>query len=141
MRAAQLDAPVVTTIKRDLWRKLLGNVSLNPVSALTRLTITPILQDPGTRELVATLMRETVRVAAATGVDVEISIEERIKFASRLVNVKTSMLQDVEARRPLELDPIVGAVVELAGEFGVSAPTVQAVYALANALQRSYLEA
>lgn len=141
MRAAELDAPVVTTIKRDVWRKLLGNVSLNPVSALTRLTIAPILSNPDTRGLIAALMHETVHVAAATGVDVAVGVEDRMNYASRLANVKTSMLQDVEARRPLELDPIVGAVVELADEFGVAAPTVHAVYTLANALQRSYLEA
>jgi len=138
LTAAKLDAPVVRTIKREVWRKILGNVSLNPVSALTRLTIGRMLADGQTRALIATLMEETIRVAAATGVQVEISIEERINFASRLVDIKTSMLQDVEAHRPLELDPIVGAVVELAAEFAVRAPTVQTVYTLAKALSSAF---
>lgn len=139
MRAAGLDAPVVPNLKRDVWWKLLGNASLNPVSALTRLSIKPMLEDPRTRHTVKTLMEETVRVAAATGIDLNVDIEERIVFAARLANVKTSMLQDVEARRPLELDPIVGAVDELADGFGVSAPTIRTIYALTKALERSYM--
>ena len=138
LAAAKMDAPVTLKIKREVWRKILGNVSLNPVSALTCLTIGRMLADPQTRALIAQLMEETMRVATASGVDVEISIEERINFASRLVDVKTSMLQDAEARRPLELDPIVGAVVELATQFAVRAPTVQTVYTLAKALSRGF---
>ena len=141
MRAAGLDAPVVPDIKRAVWWKLLGNVSLNPVSALTRLTIKPMLDDPQTRAIVRELMQETVRVAAATGIELDVDVEERIVFASRLANVKTSMLQDVEQRRPLELDPITGAVDELAQVFGVAAPTVRLVYGLAKALERSYATA
>ena len=139
MRAAGLDVPVAPSIKRDVWRKLLGNASLNPVSALTRLSIAPMVEDPQTRWLIATLMRETVNVAAASGIDVEISVEERIQYAGRLSDVKTSMLQDVEAGRPLELDPIVGAVIELADEFGLEVPALRSVYALTKALERSYL--
>jgi len=138
LTAAKLNAPVVTTIKRDVWHKLLGNVSLNPVSALTRLTIGKMVGDPSTRALIATLMDETVRVAAATGVEVGISVEERIEYASRLADVKTSMLQDAEALRPLELDSIVGAVVELAKEFAVRAPTINTVYALTKALSSGF---
>jgi 2-dehydropantoate 2-reductase len=85
-------------------------------------------------------MEETVRVAAATGIALDVDVEERIVYASRLANVKTSMLQDLEARRPLELDPIVGAIDELAGDFGVDAPTIRTVYALTKALERSYLQ-
>ncbi len=139
LAAAGVDAPVSLTIRRDVWRKILGNVSLNPVSALTRLTIAPMLSDPQTRRLIAALMQETISVASATGVDVGISVEERIVFASRLADVKTSMLQDVEARRPLELDPIVGAVVELADQFAARAPTVGTIYTLTKALERAYL--
>lgn len=141
LRAAGLDAPVVPDIKRAVWWKLLGNVSLNPVSALTRLTIKPMLDDPQTRAIVRQLMEETVRVAAATGIALDVDVEERIVFASRLANVKTSMLQDVEAARPLELDPITGAVDELAQALGVDAPAVHLVYGLAKALERSYVVA
>ncbi|GAC1390785.1 MAG: 2-dehydropantoate 2-reductase [Vulcanimicrobiaceae bacterium] len=139
LTSAGMEAPVVSTIKRETWRKLLGNASLNPVSALTRLSIRPMLQAPETRRLIALLMEETSRVASATGVEVEISIDDRIAYAMRLADVKTSMLQDVEAGRPLELDPIVGAVVELAEQFAVRAPTLHMIYALTKALESSYL--
>ncbi|MDP9016846.1 MAG: 2-dehydropantoate 2-reductase, partial [Candidatus Eremiobacteraeota bacterium] len=139
LRNAGMDAPVVTTLKREMWRKLLGNVSLNPVSALTRLTIRPMLQVPETRRLIAILMEEAARIASATGVDVEISIDERIANASRIADVKTSMLQDVEAGRPLELEPIVGAVVELSEQFAIRAPALHMIYTLTKALETSYL--
>lgn len=136
LESAGLDASVVADIRPPVWQKLLGNVSLNPVSALTRLTIKPMLEDPGTRSLIARLMEETVRVAAATGVQLEVSVEERINFAARLADVKTSMLQDLQAGRPLELEPIVGAVIEIADLFGVQVPAVRTVYALTKSLQR-----
>jgi 2-dehydropantoate 2-reductase len=79
-------------------------------------------------------MEETIAVASAVGCDPQIDAEERIGFASRLGNVKTSMLQDLEAGRTLELDPIVGAVVELAREYGVAATHIETVYALTNRL-------
>ncbi|HEY8313524.1 MAG TPA: 2-dehydropantoate 2-reductase [Candidatus Baltobacteraceae bacterium] len=131
---AGLEAPIQTNIRREVWRKLLGNVSLNPVSALTRATIGPMLEDPDGRALIRAIMQETIATAKAAGCDPEIDAEERIVFASRLAGVKTSMLQDLEARRPLELDPIVGAVVELACELGVDAPRTSAVYALTKLL-------
>jgi len=131
---AGMEAPIVSTIQRELWRKLLGNVSLNPVSALTRRTIGMMLRDAEVRALIGALMRETIDVAAACGVDVAIRIEERIEFAARLNDVKTSMLQDAEAGRPLEIDPIVGAVVELAGELGVKVEALRLIYTLAKAL-------
>ncbi|MDQ2871748.1 MAG: 2-dehydropantoate 2-reductase, partial [Candidatus Eremiobacteraeota bacterium] len=134
---AGLDAPAQPAIRREVWRKLLGNASLNPVSTLTRSTIGAMLDDPDTRALIAEVMRETIAVAKAAGCDPEIEVNERIAFASRLTDVKTSMLQDFEANRPLELDPIVGAVVELAGEFGVDAPRTASVYALAKRLDRA----
>ncbi|GAC1654381.1 MAG: 2-dehydropantoate 2-reductase [Vulcanimicrobiaceae bacterium] len=134
-----MNAPVPSSLRLEVWRKLLGNASLNPVSALTRLPIGPMLRHPGTRALVAALMQETLAVASATGIEANIDIDDRIAFAARLEGVKTSMLQDVEAKRPLELDPIVGAVVELAAAFGVSAPTLHTIYSLTYALQRSYL--
>ncbi|MGZ3577202.1 MAG: ketopantoate reductase C-terminal domain-containing protein, partial [Vulcanimicrobiaceae bacterium] len=113
---------------------LLGNVSLNPVSALTHARIRPMLEDPGTHAVIRGLMEETIAVAKAAGCDPEIDAEERIAFASRLANVKTSMLQDLEAGRQLELDPIVGAVVELAHDLGVDATRTSTVYALTKLL-------
>jgi len=137
LRSAGMDAPVVADIRPAVWQKLLGNVSLNPVSALTHLTIKPMLEDPATRSLIARLMEETVRVAAATGVRLEVSVQERINFAARLADVKTSMLQDLEAGRPLELEPIVGAVIETAELFGVHVPAVRTIYTLTKSLRRS----
>ncbi|HEY8296968.1 MAG TPA: 2-dehydropantoate 2-reductase [Candidatus Baltobacteraceae bacterium] len=132
--AAGLEAPIEPAIRRALWRKLLGNVSLNPVSALTRSSVAAMIDDPQTRALLRALMEETIAVASAVGCDPQIDAEERIGFASRLGNVKTSMLQDLEAGRTLELDPIVGAVVELAREYGVAATHIETVYALTNRL-------
>lgn len=137
LKKAGLNAPVEENIRRSVWRKLLGNVSLNPVSALTRSKIGPLLEDPSTRALVRAIMQETIAVAVAAGCDPQIDVDERIAFAGRLTDVKTSMLQDLEAGRSLELEPIVGAVVELAREFGVSAPYVQSVYALVGLLSRA----
>ncbi|MGZ3518872.1 MAG: ketopantoate reductase family protein [Vulcanimicrobiaceae bacterium] len=131
---AGLDAPIQPSIRREVWRKLLGNVSLNPVSALTHARIRPMLEDPGTHAVIRGLMEETIAVAKAAGCDPEIDAEERIAFASRLANVKTSMLQDLEAGRQLELDPIVGAVVELAHDLGVDATRTSTVYALTKLL-------
>jgi 2-dehydropantoate 2-reductase len=137
LASAGMDAPAVPDIRPAVWQKLLGNVALNPVSALTRLTIKPMLDDPATHSLIARLMEETLCVAAAAGVPLEVSVEERITFAARLADVKTSMLQDLEAGRPLELEPIVGAVIEIAEMFEVAVPTVRTVYALTRSLPRA----
>jgi len=134
---AGMQAPVQEDIRRMVWRKLLGNAALNPVSALTRSKIGPMLSDPATCELVRAIMHETIAVAVATGCDPRIDVEERIAFASRLTDIKTSMLQDLEAGRTLELEPIVGAVVELADQFGIPASHVKTVYALTSLLSRA----
>ena len=136
---AGLKAPLPASIKYEVWNKLLGNASLNPVSALTRLAVGPMTRNPGTREIIARLMSETAQVAHATGIPGSFDVEKRIVFASRLETVKTSMLQDVEAGRPLELDPIVGAVLEVARAFAVPAPALEMIYELTGALQQSYL--
>ena len=131
---AGFDAPVSPHIRVDVWRKLMGNVSLNPISALNRATVGSILQDPLTRALVRAIMGETRDVALATGIDVAIDLDVRMKMAEHIADVKTSMLQDVEARRPLELEPIVGAVVEMAHNTGVPVPRTETVYALVKTL-------
>jgi 2-dehydropantoate 2-reductase len=133
------DTPVSSQIRVDVWRKLMGNVSFNPISALNRATVGTILHDPLTRPLVRAIMAETRDVALATGVDVAIDLEQRMNMAEHIADVKTSMLQDVEARRPLELEPIVGAVVELARDAGVAIPRTETVYALVKSLERELL--
>ncbi|MBV8689170.1 MAG: 2-dehydropantoate 2-reductase [Candidatus Eremiobacteraeota bacterium] len=133
---AGMDATAMADLRPAVWRKLLGNVSLNPVSALMRLTIRPMLEDPPTHLLLRELMEETVRVAAASGVQLETSVEERLHMASRFADVKTSMLQDLEAGRALEVEPIVGAVIEVADLFGAKVPAIRTIYALTRSLQR-----
>ena len=135
-RAADMDAAGTPDLRPAIWRKLLGNVSLNPVSALTRQTIRPMLENPPTRRLIARLMEETLRVAARNGIVLNISVDERIEMAARLADVKTSMLQDIEAGRALELEPIVGAVIEIADMYDVKIPVIRTVYALTKSLER-----
>jgi len=134
------DAPVSREIRVDVWRKLMGNVPLNPISALNRARVGTILKNPLTRALVRDVMLEVTEVAAATGVDVAIDVDARITMAGHIADVKTSMLQDVEARRPLELDPIVGAVAEMARDRNVRVPHTDTLYALAKTLEAELLQ-
>jgi 2-dehydropantoate 2-reductase len=134
---AGLDCPVVPDIRRHIWTKLMGNIALNSISVLTRATMGAILRHPGTRSLVAAMMRETVEVASSLGARPEISIEDRIAAAERIGEHKTSTLQDLESGKPLELDAILGAVVELAGLTGTEVPTLRTVDALADLLAQS----
>ncbi|MCI0347924.1 MAG: 2-dehydropantoate 2-reductase [Acidobacteriales bacterium] len=134
---AGLRAPIRGDIRHDMWVKLLGNVAFNPISALTRATLVEIAQCQETRSLAAEIMTETEAVAKRLGLDLGISIEQRLEGAEKVGHHKTSMLQDVEMGRPLELEAIVGAVVELGGKLGVSLPCTRAVYACAKLLARS----
>ena len=131
---AGLKAPIQTRIRNEIWLKLLGNATLNPLSALTRATLAEIISSPVTSELVRTLMEEVDAVAGAVGVDVALSIEKRMAGAAATGDHKTSMLQDLEAGRPLEVDALVGAVVELADAAGVPVPTLSVVYRLVKLL-------
>src|SRR6266498_3403398 len=115
---AGLRCPIRADIRHDMWVKLMGNVAFNPISALTRATLVEIVQCPETRALAAEIMTEAESVAKRLGVDIGVSIEQRIEGAEKVGNHKTSMLQDVEAGRPLELEAIVGAVVELRAKIG-----------------------
>jgi 2-dehydropantoate 2-reductase len=131
---AGLKSSIRSDIRADIWTKLLGNATFNPISALTRATMTQLLETPETRRLIREGMDEVRAVAAALGVSIAISTEKRIAGAEQVGNHKTSMLQDLEAGRPLELEPILGAVVELAGKAGVVAPRLEALYACAKLL-------
>ena len=110
--------------------KLIGNLSYNPVAALTLARMDDIHADPALLELIRAMMRESMQVAAAYGVRIGVSIEERIGIARRIGNAKTSMHQDVERGRPLEIEAIVGSVTELARKAGVATPMIDAVHAL-----------
>lgn len=129
-----LKSPIRTDIRHDIWVKLMGNVAFNPISALTRATLVNIVQCPETRMLTSEIMAETGKVAERLGIKVGITIEQRLAGAEKVGHHKTSMLQDIEAGRSLELEPIVGAVVELADRLGISVPHTKAVYACAKLL-------
>jgi 2-dehydropantoate 2-reductase len=130
-------APVLDDIRSEVWVKLWGNASFNPISALTRAPLSTICNDPDGRRLVARVMVEIQAVAAKLGVAFRMSIDNRIEAAARVGLHKTSMLQDVEAGRPLEVDALVGSVVELGDAVGVPTPTVRALYEAVKLLDRS----
>jgi len=114
--------------------KLLGNVAFNPISALTRGTLEEIVRDRDVSSVVRTLMAETEAVAAKLNITLPISIDQRMAGAEKVGAHKTSMLQDFEAGRPLEIEAIVGAVVELGERLGVVMPATRTVYACAKML-------
>ena len=136
MRAAGLDALVDPDIRATVWLKLVNNVGLNAVSALRRMTIRPLLEDPGARAEVRVLMHEALQVGQAMGVVDEVDIDARIAYAARLDDVKTSMLQYLERGRQLELEPILGAAIELGERHRVEVPRIRASYAALRNLQR-----
>jgi 2-dehydropantoate 2-reductase len=126
--------PITTRIRHELWVKLLGNVAFNPISALTGGTLEDLVRHPETSRLVRDVMRETELVANKLGIELPITIEQRMAGAEKVGAHKTSMLQDLEAGRPMELEAVVGAVVELGERLGVPMPSTRAVYACARGL-------
>jgi 2-dehydropantoate 2-reductase len=137
LAGAGLKAPVQTRIRNEIWLKVLGNATLNPLSALTRATLVEIVTSPVTRDLVRTLMEEVDAVARAMGVEVPLSIEKRMEGAAATGAHRTSMLQDLDAGRPLEVDALLGAVVELADGAGVPVPSLRVVYRLTKLLDEA----
>jgi 2-dehydropantoate 2-reductase len=125
---AGLRCPIRTNIRHDMWVKLMGNVAYNPISALTGATLIEIVQCTETRELAVAIMREAESVAEKLGIELGVSIEQRLAGAEKVGHHKTSMLQDIEAGRPTELEAIVGAVVELGEKIGVDLPNTKSVY-------------
>lgn len=124
-RAAELAPEVDPGIRATIWLKLVNNVGLNPVSALRGMTIKPMLADPQAREDVRVLMEQALHVGQAMGVVKDVDIDARIAYAARLNDVKTSMLQDFELGKPLESEPILGAVVELGKRYGVDVSRIE----------------
>ena len=131
-----LKCPVEPDIRNDIWIKLMGNIAFNPFSALTRPTMAGICRHPGTRALVATMMEETLDVATRVGARPEISVERRLAGAERTGEHKTSTLQDLERGRPMELDVLLSAVVEIADLTGADVPTLRSITALADLLNQ-----
>ena len=134
---AGFKAPVSKDIRSEIWIKLWGNLSFNPISALTHATLEDICRFPATRELAARMMAEGQAVAESLGVKFKISLEQRLAGAEAVGAHKTSMLQDVEAGRALELEALVGAVIELGRISGTPTPAIEAVYAATSLLTRT----
>jgi 2-dehydropantoate 2-reductase len=132
--AAGFRCPVTARFRHEIWVKLLGNVAFNPISALTGGTLEELARHPDTSRVVREIMTETEAVAGKLGIEMPISIEQRMAGAEKVGAHKTSMLQDLEAGRPLELEAVVGAVVELGDRLGVPMPATRAVYACAKML-------
>ena len=125
---AGLKAPVLDNIRNEIWLKLWGNLTFNPISALTHATLQDICQFPQGRELAANMMREAQTVAEKLGASFRVSLEKRIEGAEKVGRHKTSMLQDVEAGRAIEVDALVGAVIELGELTNTPTPTIRAIY-------------
>jgi 2-dehydropantoate 2-reductase len=127
LSGAGLRVGVTSRILHEVWVKLLGNATLNPVSVLTRATVGGMLRGPGGRELIRGLMEEVLAVARASGVEVRISLDRRLDGAAAVGAHRTSMLQDWEAGRDLEIDALLGAVVELGERLEVPLPRLRTV--------------
>ena len=134
---AGMKSPILDDIRSEIWLKLWGNLSFNPISALTHATLVDICQFPLTRELAANMMREAQTIAEKLGVTFRVTLERRINGAEKVGKHKTSMLQDVEAGRAIELDALVGAVVEMGQLTGTPTPYISAVLACAKLLAKT----
>lgn len=126
--ASGLRCPVTTRIRHEIWVKVLGNASLNPVSALTRATLVQMVRDPGVCSVIRNIMQEVEEVSRKLGMELPVSIYQRIAGAEKVGEHKTSMLQDLEAGRPIELEALVGAVVELGERVGLPMTCTRTVY-------------
>lgn len=125
---------VLTDIRSHLWVKAWGNMAMNPISALTGATLAEICQFPATRSLAAQMMLESSEVAEKLGLHLRLSVEQRIEGAEKVGDHKTSMLQDVEAGRVLEIEPLIGSFIELGQLTKTDMPTTQTVHSLVSLL-------
>jgi 2-dehydropantoate 2-reductase len=132
--ASGLRAPVTAHLRNEIWVKLLGNVAFNPISALTGATLAKMLGNQDTAALIRNIMQETEALTPKLGVRMQVSIEQRMAGAAKVGEHKTSMLQDLEAGRPLELEAIVGAVLEVGERIGLPMPHTRSVYACTKLL-------
>ena len=139
--SAGLKAPVQQRIRAELWLKLLGNAVFNPLSALTRASLGDIAQSPLVADVVRSAMGEADAVARRLGIEIPVSIDQRIRGAARVGDHKTSMLQDLEAGRPMEIDALTGSVVELGDRLGVPVPHLRTLYSSVKLLQATMEEA
>jgi 2-dehydropantoate 2-reductase len=131
---AGLKSRVLNDIRSEIWLKAWGNLSFNPISALTHATLVDICQFPETRHLAAQMMEEAQTIANKLGVKFRVTIDKRIAGAESVGAHKTSMLQDVEAGRSLETEALIGSVLEMARVTETPAPAIEAVYACVKLL-------
>jgi len=134
---AGLKSPVLDDIRSEIWLKLWGNLTFNPISALSRATLVDICQYPPTRTLAAAMMAEAQAVGTKLGITFRVTIDKRIAGAERVGRHKTSMLQDIEAAREPEIEALVGSVVELGQLTRTPTPHIDSVYALVKLLAAS----
>jgi 2-dehydropantoate 2-reductase len=137
LKGAGFKAPISSDIRSEIWLKVWGNLSFNPISALTHSTLEDICLYAPTRALAASMMQEAQAIGEKLGVQFKVSLEKRIAGAQAVGQHKTSMLQDVEQGRALELQALVAAVMELGQVTGTPTPTIDAVYALASLLAKN----
>ncbi|MCC6472203.1 MAG: 2-dehydropantoate 2-reductase [Burkholderiales bacterium] len=134
---AGFKAPITRDIRGEIWVKLWGNLSFNPISALTHATLEDICRFAPTRELAAEMMREAQAVAGKLGVGLRVSLERRIAGAEKVGAHKTSMLQDVEQGRPIEIEALLGSAIELGELTQTPTPCMRSVYACARLLAQT----
>src|ERR1022692_879340 len=132
--ASGFRCPVTTRIRHEIWVKVLGNASFNPVSALTRATLAQMVRDPGVSTVIRNIMQEVEAVSRKLGMELPVSIDQRMAGAEKVGEHKTSMLQDLEAGRPMELEALVGALVELGERVGLPMPYTRTVYSCTKLL-------
>lgn len=137
LNAAGFDAVASNNIRFDVWWKLIGNLSFNPIAALTGYLMNEIIADEGVLDVIRATMVEAMAVSAHYGVTMPMTPDQRIDVARGLGAAKISMLQDLEQRRPLELAAVVGAMIELADRAGIAVPTTRMVHALTLARTRA----
>ena len=137
IESAGLKAPILERIRDEIWLKLWGNLCFNPISALTRATLEEVASDPGTRALARAMMEEAYLVATRLGARFRIDIEQRIDQAARVGAHRTSMLQDLERGRGLEIDALLTVVQEMGRMVEVESPTINMVLALVQQLGRT----
>jgi len=137
---AGFKAPITDDIRGEIWLKIWGNLSFNPISALAHATLVDLLRFPLTRELSIQMMREAETIAGKLGITFRVGIDKRIAGAEKVGAHKTSMLQDVEAGKPIEIEALVGAVVELGRLTDTPTPHIDAVYACASLLAKTLAE-
>ncbi len=138
LRSAGFDAEASTDIRTEVWKKLLGNACFNPVSLITGCATDLLIDDPGIYQLFAAMMGETLAVGTALGIHPGIQVADRIALTRKLGHIKTSMLQDAEAGRAVEIDAILGAVTELGRKVDMATPNLDAVYALARMRAKTF---